>query len=162
MITKNVVIKVALVLTIASLAITGSSQSMTSSFKAQGKISKVLPGSWTVVGETPAQGQFKALITFDSDGNIIADEPSAFETAGHGSWALSDANQAAYTFVAFIGSATGAFTGSIKVVGTLQLDAAQVKWSGPFRVDVSDPGGNLVFTDSGTLTGTRIQVESLN
>ena len=159
---KTVVINCALALTIAALAMTAASQSMTNNFKAQAKITKALPGSWEVAGETPAQGQFRALITFTSDGSLIANEPSAFETAGHGSWTTTEANQVAYTFVAFIGSATGEFSGSIKVVGTLQVDATQAKWSGPFRVDVSDPNGNLVFTDSGTLSGSRIQIESLN
>lgn len=162
MIRKNVVINFALALTIAALAITGASQSMSSNLKAQGKITKALPGSWEVVGETPSQGQFKALITFTSDGSIIANEPSAFETAGHGSWNTVEPSQVAYTFLTLIGSATGEFSGSIKVVGTLQIDATQVKWSGPFRVDVFDPNGNAVFTDSGTLTGTRIQIEPLN
>ena len=123
--------------------------------------SKNLAGSWAVTGQTALQGTFYALMTFNSDGTVIADEPSAYETAGHGAWQEIGHGQIGYTFVALIGSSTGAFTGSIKVVGTLQLDSNHRGWTGPFRVEVFDPNGTLVFSDNGTFKGSPVKVEAL-
>jgi hypothetical protein len=49
----------------------------------------------------------------------------------------------------------------LKVVGRLQYDD-KGGWSGPFKIDVLDAGGQVVFTDHGTFTLTRIAVESLD
>ncbi|MFL6274060.1 MAG: hypothetical protein ACJ74G_02540 [Blastocatellia bacterium] len=162
MIKKSLTNTIALSILITALAMTGASQSGPGNFKIQDKTAKMLPGSYAVLGETAAQGQFKALLTFTSDGNVIGDEPSAFETAAHGNWANIGGSQVAYTFTSLIGGADSQLSGSLKVIGTLRLDAAQDKWSGPFKVEVFDASGNVVFTDRGTFTGTRIQIESLD
>ena len=45
-----------------------------------------LPGSWTAEINSPNQGAFPALVTFTSDGSLIASEsPLPFEGTGHGS-----------------------------------------------------------------------------
>ncbi len=74
--------------------------------EAQAK-SKSVVGSWNLVITVVNQNSiFPGLITFSSDGNVIADEtPSPLETSGHGSWISTGANRGAYTFVFLIGSA---------------------------------------------------------
>jgi hypothetical protein len=125
---------------------------------------KALVGSWNVVVTTEAQGTtFPALLTFGGDGTMIADEPpSPFETSGHGNWVRTGRHEAAYTFVALVGSAEGPLSATYKVVGTLQRDAGSDTWSGPFKIDVLDPAGQLVFSDRGTFSLTRIAVEPLD
>jgi hypothetical protein len=123
-----------------------------------------LVGSWDVVVTTETQGTtFPALLTFTGDGNVIADEPpSPFETSGHGAWVSTGRRTAAYTFVALIGSAEGPLSAKLKVVGKLRLDADEGTWSGPFKIDVIDPSGQVIFTDRGTFSLTRIGVEHLD
>ena len=128
-----------------------------------GADNRSLYGSWNVVVTTEIQGStFPALLTFTSDGGVIADEtPSPFETSGHGNWVSIGRGQVAYTFVALIGNAEGALSVKLKVVGRLNLNSDKESWSGPFKIDVLDPNGQVTFTDHGTFSLTRIVVESL-
>jgi hypothetical protein len=145
-------------LLLATLAIAQTAQA-----NANSRSEKLL-GSWNVVVTTEVQGStFPALLTFSSDGGMIADEtPSPLETSGHGNWVNSGRNEAAYTFVALIGNPDGTLSTKLKVVGTLQYDASNDSWSGPFKIDVFDAGGQVIFTDHGTFSLTRIAVEPLD
>jgi hypothetical protein len=136
----------------------GANESIVSS----GAKAAKLVGSWDVTFETAIQGgPFKALMSFSADGTMLTAEPSAHETGGFGGWLATGSRTAAYTFRSYLGSPTGENTGSIKVVGKLRLDRNQDHWRGPFRVDVFDPSGNLVFSDTGTFVADRIRVEPL-
>lgn len=88
--------------------------------------------------------------------------PSPFETSGHGNWISTGRRDVAYTFVALIGSAEGPLSVKLKVVGTLRFDSAKDTWNGPFKIDGFDPGGNVIFSDRGTFSLTRIAVERLD
>jgi len=93
----------------------------------------------------------------------MADEsPNPFESSGHGNWIRKDHGEVAYTFVALFGSQEGKNTGKLKVVGTLRSDASKDSWSGPFKIDVFDASGQVIFTDQGTFSLTRIAVESID
>jgi hypothetical protein len=66
-----------------------------------------LRGSWNVEVTTPTQGTFLALLTFITDGSVIADEsPTPSESTGHGSWVGTGNRAAAYTFVATLAITT--------------------------------------------------------
>jgi hypothetical protein len=124
-----------------------------------------LLGSWNVAVTTPNQGTFPALLTFTADGSVIgAESPNPFESSAHGSWVRSDQGEVAYTFVALFGSQEGKNTGKLKVVGTLHFDddGDKARWRGPFKIDVFDASGQVIFTDQGTFSLTRIAVESLD
>ena len=120
-------------------------------------------GSWDAVVTTEIQGAtFPALLTFTSDGSVITDEPpSPFETSGHGNWIKTGPGQVAYTFMTLVGSAEGPLSAKYKVVGTLKLGSDKESWSGPFKIDILDPNGQMIFTDHGTFSLTRIAVEPL-
>ncbi len=157
---KRIVINLTITMTMAALALAAISQS---DVYAQNSKVKALTGAWRVEAATQLQGTALAFLTFTSDGIVLADEPSGgFETTGHGNWVATGGSGVAYTFQAYVGSPSGQISASIKVVGTLQFNALQDKWSGPFKVEVFDPSGNLLFSDRGTFRGTRIQIESLN
>ena len=129
---------------------------------AQSKKVKNLAGSWEVLATTPSQGSFNVFISFFDDGNVIADEPGSQETAGHGNWLATGGTNVIYTFKSVFGDANQQVLANLKVVGALQYNATQDTWTGPFKVEVFDPSGHLVFSDRGTFTGTRIAIESLN
>jgi hypothetical protein len=132
--------------------------------QADAKERQVQPlGSWEVVVTTVGQGTtFPALLTFNDDGGMLADEtPSPFETTGHGNWVSTGRRDAAFTFVALIGSAEGPLSVKLKVVGALHFDSVSNTWSGPFKIDGFDTNGQVAFSDHGTFTLARIAVERL-
>ena len=122
-----------------------------------------LPGAWHAEITPSGQGPFPALFTFTSDGALIGSEsPGPFESPAHGNW-IRHGRNVAYTFFVLFGGpqGVGQNTGSAKVVGTLHFDAPDGGWSGPFRIEVFTPSGIAVFSNTGTLKLTRIEVESL-
>jgi hypothetical protein len=145
------------ILLLAALALAQTTQA-----NASNRSEKLL-GAWNVVVTTEAQGTtFPALLTFSDEGSMIADEPpSPFETSGHGNWASIGRREVAYTFVSLIGSAEGPLSAKYKVVGTLKYDANSDSWHGPFKIDVLDASEQVIFTDRGTFSLTRIAVEAL-
>jgi hypothetical protein len=121
-----------------------------------------LLGSWNADITTPSQGTFPALFTFSGDGSVItAESPLPFESSGHGNWNSKTPGEVAYTFMALFGSEEGKNTGKLKVAGTLNLNADNTSWSGPFKIDVFDATGQVIFSDNGMLNLTRITVESI-
>jgi len=92
---------------------------------------------------------------------MAAEYTLPFEGSGHGSWTTKSSGEVAYTFIALFGSEEGKNTGKLKVVGTLQSDSGKDGWSGPFKIDVFDPNGQVIVTDQGTVSLTRIAVEAL-
>lgn len=111
------------------------------------------------------QATFPALMTFTSDGTMLADEPpNPGETTGHGNWVPQGRNGERFTFRAFIAVelAPGVVTSDLKVVGELKYDSASDTWTGPFKIQIFDPEGNPVVEDTGTFKGTRIPVEHLH
>jgi len=123
-----------------------------------------LPGSWHSLASTAIQAPFPGLLTFSSDGAIVATEsPGPFESIGVGTWEARGGD-AALTFHVLFGSPAGAATntGRARIVALLRYDAATDTWSGPFKIDVYDPAGHVLFHDRGQFTLTRIVVESLD
>lgn len=121
-----------------------------------------LVGSWAVeVTVVKQNAMFPSLVTFTGDGLVLADEPpSPFETTGHGAWVGTGPDSADYTFVALIGSETGALSATLKVAGSLRFDAAADTWQGPFQIQVVDASGAEILADDGIFAGVRITVES--
>jgi len=122
-----------------------------------------LPGAWHAEITPHGQGSFPALFVFTSDGALIGSEsPGPFESPVYGNW-VRRGDDAAFTFFALFGGPAGAGqnTGSAKVVGTMHFDANNAGWTGQFRIQVFTPTGVAVFTNEGTLTLTRIEIESL-
>jgi hypothetical protein len=134
----------------------------TTQVNADSRLDKLL-GSWEAVTTVEIQNAtFPSLLTFTSDGSVIADEPpSPFETSGHGNWISTGPGQVAFTFMTLVGSAEGPLSLKYKVVGTLKLGSDKKSWLGPFKIDILDPNGQVIFTDHGTFNLTRIVVESL-
>ncbi|MCK6576737.1 MAG: hypothetical protein L6Q98_01390 [Anaerolineae bacterium] len=130
---------------------------------------ETLYGSWyaeiMTVNQVQADGghTFPALLTFGAEGTLVVDEPPLLgETSGHGNWISNDDGTIVYTFVALYSDGAGAYTGKLKVVGTLQYDSAADTWQGPFKIDIFDADDNVIAADTGTVDTVRIAVESLD
>jgi hypothetical protein len=120
--------------------------------------SKDIVGAWDVNISVVAQNaSFPSLVNFFGDGNMISDEsPSIQETSAHGSWVSTGENRGAFTFVFLIGSATSAYTRGT-VSGNYKVDPKNDRWHGTFTIKLVDQDGNELFSDHGTMDGTRIQ-----
>ena len=122
-------------------------------------------GAW-MVDVTPAvMPAFVGLTTFTLDGGVIETNSLAIgsppETAGHGRWQRTGLRDFALTFWNVLGDGSGGFAGRAKVRARVRVQPDGNVWSGAFQVDVYDPSGTLVFSDSGTVSATRIRVEPL-
>ena len=58
-----------------------------------------------------------------------------------------------------LSGANGGLQGEIKVNAQLTLNNRGNEFSGTFQIGIYDANGNLLFSDSGTINGTRIEVE---
>ena len=119
-------------------------------------------GSWTIDATLVSPSvKFPSLMTFNSDGNLIADEvPSPLETSGHGAWVKNDENNGAYTFYFLTGDATDPAKWTRgKVRGMIMYNQQTDKWSGLFKITALDQDGNTAFAAEGTMSATRINVE---
>lgn len=125
--------------------------------KAEAK-SKDWVGSWDVVITVVKQNAtLPGFVSFFEDGNMLTDEnPSPFETSGHGSWVSTGKNNAAYTFSFLIGSADQSQWIKGTLHGKVVYDPKTDTWNGPFTIHMEDQNGGLVLDDTGTLSGTRI------
>jgi hypothetical protein len=122
-----------------------------------------LSGSWNVAVVSKLQGPFPGLLTFTADGGLIGDPPPiGTESTSHGNWLRTSPTAAEYTFVALITNDKRVVTANLKVVGTLDYDAASDSWSGPYKLTISALDGSVLASDGGTFRLTRVAVEKLS
>jgi len=120
-------------------------------------------GSWIVNVSPTIQPHFIGLVTFTKDGGFTETNSLGIplESPGHGVWVRTGHREFALMFLNLEVDANGNFAGTGKVRATLTLDDAGNEMNGPFQVEVFDPDGNFLFSDSGTVHATRINVEPL-
>ena len=134
-----------------------------------------LAGSWqfTLIPSSPtaaAPMPIDALATFTSDGSTVETDstevvppPSAtnngatYSTPGHGIWQPGPA--AGNLFIQFINlqlTKNGALHAKRTVTITGVMDSTGNQFSGNYSYQITDPGGHVTATGSGTVTGQRI------
>jgi len=131
-------------------------------------------GSWlltvNIPGNAPPFDSFNALWALTGDGILVssaqgdtAPTPFPSNTSAYGAWAQTGENKFAATFLSILyDGQTGQNMGRFKLRQTMILNDAGDTWSGPFRLNVYDPNGNLVATVDGTAQAKRIKVEALD
>jgi hypothetical protein len=160
----NTASKLSLVLIVAGLMAAGiSSLSQATPTAVNHRLDK-LAGAWSVEATPGQSAPFPGLFTFHADGSLLNNQlpASAFETPGYGNWIATSPTQAAYTFLGLFSNEDGSLFARAKVVGKLQYDPRADTWSGSFSLHAFDADGTEFWTDTGTMTATRIEVEILD
>jgi hypothetical protein len=126
---------------------------------------KTVVGAWLVDVTPVIQPAFVSLTTFTEDGGVIETNSLAIgsppETPGHGRWHRTGSRDFTMTFWNILGDGSGGFAGTAKIKAAVRVHTNGDAWQGTFEVDVYDPTGTEVFSDSGTVSATRIKVEPL-
>jgi hypothetical protein len=126
---------------------------------------KTLVGAWFNTVTPTSVPPFVGLGTFSADGGLTnissVSLGTPLESPGYGQWVKTGRDTYAVTFLTIFADAAGHHTMTSKVRANLRLGANGDDFIGEFQVDFFDPGGALQFSDTGTVTGTRIKVEPL-
>jgi hypothetical protein len=116
-------------------------------------------GTW-LVDVTPAGDEpFQAMLTLSPGGGVIETETTNPGTA-QGSWVDRGGGRVALTIQRFDFDQQGHPAGHVVVRAELD-PVGDGRLSGPFRVDVFDPEGNIVFSGTGTATARPFEVQPL-
>lgn len=131
-------------------------------------------GSWQVTA-TPAGGQPggppRVLVSFTGDGVALRTAPlqqaappplgvpKMFISTTHGSWGRTDDGRFGLTFIGFAFDDTGAFLATQRIRVAVQVDDTAESFSGPYQTDFLADDGTVKASSSGTVQGTRIQME---
>jgi hypothetical protein len=84
-----------------------------------------------------------------------------FISTTHGAWAQNTDGSYGLTFAGFAFDDAGRFLAVQRIRVSVQLNEAEDTFSGPFKTDFVDGDGQIVASSSGTVRGTRLQVETL-
>lgn len=137
-----------------------------------------ITGTWLVtVNITGVSVPETQAVSFTSDGLVIATNTPTqpvqpgqgppnvsrtYSTNDLGVWSQTGDGQFLFTMVSVNYDDTGATIDVDKVIATFSMNAAGDSLNGQFRLEVSDPMGNLLFASPGPIgqfTGTRIAAE---
>lgn len=119
-------------------------------------------GAWEINAYPNQQPAFKALGIFTIDGGCMTSahlDPAISAIPGYGAWERIKGHQYAFTFKQFTSNADQSLQYVFKVNAKVELRSLGNEFEGTFKIDVFDPNGNLLFSDTGMLEGRRIQVE---
>jgi hypothetical protein len=128
-------------------------------------VSPTIVGSWFSTVRPTLVPAFVGLGTFTADGGVINTASlslaSPLESPGHGAWVRTGGRTFAATFVTFNADATGNVVWTSKVRANVTVTDRGDAFTGVFKVEVFDPSGALIVSDTGTVQATRISVEPL-
>lgn len=134
----------------------------------QSSHSSNLPGTFIVTINFEGTS-FKVLENFSRDGRSVVllpfgpPGPNAGDTrvGGLGEWTRTGPREFAVT-VFFFDSQDTTTTPLQRSRSRLTLDESGGSFSGPFRYEVIDADGNVLFSDDGTFSGKRLNVVPLD
>jgi hypothetical protein len=131
----------------------------------QGSNARTLIGAWSISVTPTLAPAFASLGTFSADGTLtnISSSSMGFppESPGYGEWVRVGPDRFAITFHTLLGDGAGNLAGRGKVRATLTVGSKGDSVAGVFQVDVFDPSGGLIISDTGTVQGSRLKVEAL-
>ena len=126
---------------------------------------KTVVGAWFNTVTPTSVAPFVGLGTFSADGGVTnissVSLASPLESPGYGQWTMTAPGTYAVTFLTITADAAGHHILTSKVRANLRMGASGDEFTGDFQVDVFDPSGLLLGSDTGIVTGTRIKVEPL-
>jgi hypothetical protein len=134
-----------------------------------------LVGSW-LVAATPSgapSAPARLLVSFTGDGIALRTAPlqqaappalgadKMFISTTHGAWAPNADGTYGLTFAGFAFDDAGKFLAMQHIRVVAQVDDSRDGFSGPFKTDFIGADGQVLASSSGTVEGTRMQVEGL-
>ena len=136
---------------------------------------QALVGSWLVAAIPPGAPSAPArlLVSFTSDGIALRTAPlqqaappalgteKMFISTMHGTWAPNGDGTFGLSFAGFAFDDSGKFLATPHIRVAVQVNDSQDGFSGPFKTDFIGSDGQMLATSSGSVEGTRIQVEAL-
>ena len=84
-----------------------------------------------------------------------------FISSTHGVWAPNPDGTFGLTFAGFAFDDTGKFIARQKIRVAAQVNDSRDSFSGPYKTDFIGSDGQVLASASGSVEGTRIQVEGL-
>jgi hypothetical protein len=144
----------------AALSAGGASGALTSgkSDRAGKHHGQRILGTW-LIDVTPTGGEpFQAMATLTPGGGLVETENGSPGT-GQGSWASRGRRRVAVTFQRFEFGTGGEPAG--RAVVRAEVTVRGDTFSGPFKVDVFNAAGDVVFSGQGTATAARFPVQPL-
>jgi hypothetical protein len=136
---------------------------------------QALVGSWlaaAIPAGTPSAPP-RGLVSFTRDGIALRTAPlqqaappalgtdKMFISTTHGAWAANGDGTFGLTFAGFAFDATGTFLAMQHIRVAVQVNDTQDAFGGSFKTDFIGSDGQVLASTSGTVAGTRIQVEGL-
>ena len=126
---------------------------------------KTLVGAWFSTVTPTVIPAFVGLGTFTADGGMVNTTSlslgAPLESPGHGQWIKTGPRTYDVTFFTVSADAAGNHILTSKVRAKLRLSADGNEFTGVFQVDVLDPNGEPLGSDTGTIRSRRIEVEPL-
>jgi hypothetical protein len=126
---------------------------------------KTIVGAWFSTVTPTVIPPFVGLGTFTADGGVINTTSlslgSPLESPGHGRWVRRGRDKYDVTFFTVSADAAGNHVLTSKVRGRLRISDDGNEFTGDFQVEVFEPNGGLLVSDTGTVRSTRIEVEAL-
>jgi hypothetical protein len=127
---------------------------------------KTIVGAWFSTVTPTVIPPFVGLGTFTADGGLINTTSlslgTPLESPGHGRWVRTGRRTYDVTFFTISADAAGNHILTSKVRAKLTLSGDGNEFNGVFQVDVFDPNGVPLASDTGTIRSTRIEVEPLS
>jgi hypothetical protein len=135
---------------------------------------QALVGSWLVAATPPGAQPAppRLLVSFTGDGVALRTAPlqqaappalgtdKMFISTTHGVWARNADGTFGLTFAGFAFDATGKFLAMQRIRVAVQVNENQDGFAGPFNTDFIGADGQVLASSSGTVQGTRMQVEA--
>jgi hypothetical protein len=122
-------------------------------------------GAWFSTVTPTVIPPFVGLGTFTADGGMVNTTSlslgTPLESPGHGRWVRTGRRTYDVTFFTVTADAAGNHILTSKVRAKLRLSADGNEFTGVFQVDVFDPNGGLLASDTGAIRSRRIEVEPL-
>lgn len=158
---KKSLVVVALIALIALIAAGASLVYAQPSLVGADRQAQSLAGSWIVTVIPDLETGVPPFINYNAhtkDGIVIGSNETGH--ASIGTWIRTGGKQFATTFMGF--EVYEGQTIHYKVRAAVELSRDSEEFTGPFVNEISDDEGNVLFTITGTVQATRMQVEPLD
>jgi len=165
-VSRRSVLKGAGIAGVAGLAVAGPMAALApgvaQASKGEGESADALVGTWRGTVTVQGQPNFEALTTFVPGGTLLASAsidltPPNISGPSYGVWARGEDSHYSVKFLFFTYDAKSNPAGTGEVKAALTLDGDDL--SGSFTLTIFDLTGAVVFTTTGSIAATRVEID---